>query len=82
MHPTPMNTNDKPQSENVYPVQSFLEVERLLRKLNLTPADGLQLLAEVLGDLDRQIEEHEDAQDADVPYRIFESTGRTGRPLW
>ena len=43
----------------IYPLQSFLEIQRLMTKLHLTPADCLQLLAEVLGDLDRQIEEHE-----------------------
>ena len=73
-----MNPNDKTPSTNVYPIQSFLEINRLLRKLSLTPADGLQLLAEVLGDLDRQIEEHEAAQQADVPLWLFEGMGRTG----
>ena len=73
-----MNTNDNTPDKNVYPIQSFLEIERLLKKLNLTPADGLQLLAEVLGDLDRQIEEHEEARHADVPLRLFEGAGRTG----
>jgi hypothetical protein len=53
------------RSENarVYPIQSFLQIERLLKKLNMTPADGLQLLAEVLADLDRQIEDHEQEGD-------------------
>lgn len=73
-----MNQNDKTQNTNVYPIQSFLEINRLLRKLNLTPADGLQLLADVLGDLDRQIEEQEAAQHADVPLWLFEGMGRTG----
>ena len=72
MHPTPINTNDNTQQKNVYPIQSFLEIERLLEKLNLTPADGLQLLAEVLQDLERQIEEYEDAQNADLPPWLFE----------
>lgn len=43
----------------VYPFQSFLEIQRLMQKLNLTPADCLQLLAEFLSDLDCQIEQHE-----------------------
>ena len=73
-----MNPNDNTPNKNVYPIQSFLEIERLLKKLNLTPADGLQLLAEVLGDLDRQIEEHEEARHADVPLWLFEGTGQTG----
>lgn len=45
------------QSGRVYPLRLFFEVQTLMEKLNLTPADCLQLLAEVLGDLDRQIEE-------------------------
>lgn len=52
----PMSGTDKAK---VYPIQSFLQIERLLRKLNMTPADGLQLLADVLTDLDRQVEDHE-----------------------
>ena len=48
-----------PDKARVYPIQSFLQIERLLRKLNMTPTDGLQLLAEALADLDRQIEDHE-----------------------
>jgi len=62
-----MNENDKAPNKNVYPIQSFLEIERLLKKLNLTPADGLQLLVDVLTDLDRQIEEYETARHADAP---------------
>lgn len=66
-----MNPNDNAPNKNVYPIQSFLEIERLLKKLNLTPADGLRLLAEVLQDLDRQIEEHEAIEDIPLPKWIY-----------
>ena len=62
-----MEPTDNTARTHVYPIQSFLEITRLLGKLNLTPADGLQLLAEVLGDLDRQIEEQETYLQADAP---------------
>ena len=55
------------RTTNVYPLQSVLEVQRLMRKLNITPADCLQMLAELLADLDRQIEEHEEK---DLPYPL------------
>lgn len=57
----PPTTTETPR---VYPIQSFLTIERLLKKLDLTPADGLQLLAEILEDLDRQIQEHEAEEQA------------------
>ncbi len=47
------------ETAHVYPIETFFEIERLLRKLNMTPADGLRLLAEALADLDRQITEYE-----------------------
>ena len=52
---------------NVYPLQTFLSVERLMAKLNLTPADCLELLAETLECLDHQITEHE-AQGDGLPF--------------
>lgn len=66
-----MKPKDKTPNKNVYPIQSFLEIKRLLKKLNLTPADGLQLLAEVLADLDHQIEEHEQQSAAGLPSWLY-----------
>ncbi len=66
-----MNTNASrrptpqpdPERARVYPIETILTVQSLLRKLNMTPADGLQLLAEVLEDLDRQIVDFEAESD-------------------
>ena len=63
MNPTP--TRRLPP--NVYPLQTFLNVERLMAKLNLTPADCLELLAETLESLDHQIKEFE-AQGDGLPF--------------
>ena len=65
MNQTPhRTTSEGPEPDGgpatVYPIQSFLEIQRLMKRLGLTPADCLQLLAEVLSDLDRQIEEEAD----------------------
>ena len=46
-------------SATVYPIETLALIHRLLKKLGMTSADGLQLLAEVLTDLDRQIEDYE-----------------------
>ena len=43
----------------VYATETLLNIQELMRKLNRTPADCLHLLAEILGDLDRQIEDYE-----------------------
>ena len=67
MHPIPMNSTDNTPDKNVYPIQTLREIGRLMRKLNVTPAAALQLLAEVLADLDCQIEEYEEAQSSDLP---------------
>ena len=67
----------RPLPPNVYPLQTFLRVERLMRKLGLTPADCLDLLADVLADLDRQVEEHEGKQDAPFPLWLV---GEAPRP--
>ena len=57
-------TDESPQPDSgpatVYPIQSFLEIQRLMKRLGLTPADCLQLLAEVLSDLDRQVDQEDD----------------------
>jgi len=50
---------DRGDQPRVYPIESFLRIQALMRRLNMTPADALQLLAEVLEDLDRQFEEYE-----------------------
>ena len=50
-------THDQPA--RIYPIQSFLQIQALMQKLNLTPGDCLGLLAEMLEDLDRQITDHE-----------------------
>lgn len=62
MNPIPKHPH-LPDTERVrvYPIESFLTVQRLLTKLNMTPADGLQLLAEVLEDLERVLDVHEDS---------------------
>lgn len=57
-------THTPMEKPNVYPIQTFLEIQRLMRKLNLTPADCLTILAESLSDLDRQIDEHEAEREA------------------
>ena len=54
-----MNPTTRRLPPNVYPLQAFLDIERLMFKLNMTPADVLTLLADVLKDLDRQITEFE-----------------------
>ncbi len=48
---------------HIYPIESFIKIQTVMRKLNLTPADCLQILAEVLEDLDSQIAEYEDVGD-------------------
>lgn len=61
-HNTAHDFRTFPDSANtrVYSIRSFLTIQTLMRKLNLTPADCLELLAEKLEDLDRQIEDYED----------------------
>ena len=62
---------------NVYPLQAFLDIERLMHKLGMTPGEVLTLLAEVLADLDRQVEAH-DAQD-DVAFPLWALGGVPSR---
>ena len=62
-----MSTNPRRLPPNVYPLQAFLDIERLMHKLNMTPAEVVTLLAEVLTDLDRQISEHEAKADSALP---------------
>ena len=63
------NTNHSPHDSangdrtHVYPIESFVKIQAFMRKLNLTPADCLQILAEVLEDLDSQEIEHEEVGD-------------------
>ena len=52
---------------NVVPLRAFAEVGRLMHKLGMSPADCLELLADVLGDFERQSDEHEAQHDADFP---------------
>lgn len=74
-----MTTNPKPRRlpPNVYPLQAFLDIERLMWKLGMTPAEVMTLLAEVLKDLDQQIDAH-DAQD-DVAFPLWALGGIPSR---
>lgn len=58
-----MNPTTRRLPPNVYPLQAFLDIERLMFKLNMTPADVMTLLADVMKDLDRQITEFEESGD-------------------
>lgn len=58
-----LRTLPEPGNTRVYSIHSFLTIQTLMKKLNLTPADCLELLAETLEGLDCQITEHEQAQD-------------------
>ena len=73
MTTTSKTTNSKARRlpPNVYPLQAFLDVERLMHKLNMTPADVLTLLAEVLTDLDQQIDAHEAQDDVSFPLWVL-----------
>lgn len=51
------------EAPRVYPIDSFLKIQGLMQKLNLTPADCLQLQAEMLEDLHRQIADYEATSD-------------------
>lgn len=68
-----MSANPRRLPPNVYPLQAFLDIERLMHKLNMTPAEVITLLAEVLTDLDRQITEHEAESDLPSPLWVFEA---------
>ena len=65
IQPNTMNPNSTARRlpPNVYPLQTFLDIERLMAKLNLTPADCLELLVESLECLDHQITEHASQND-------------------
>ncbi len=52
---------------NVVPIRSFLEVQRLMRRLDMTPAECLDLLAGALADLERQVTEYDDQLGFDHP---------------
>ena len=45
---------------NVHSVETFQEIERLMKKLNVTPATALDMLLGMLADLDRQCDEHDE----------------------
>ncbi|MEM1057283.1 MAG: hypothetical protein AAGI52_17325 [Bacteroidota bacterium] len=66
---TPYDTDPEPLAlpasgqGSVYPITLFLRIQHQMKRLNLTPADCLQLLAEALNDLDRQITEFETEED-------------------
>ena len=66
----------RPLPPNVYPLRTFLRVERLMRKLGLSPADCLNLLADVLTDFDSQVDEHEGKQDAPFPLWLVGEVSR------
>ena len=52
---------------HIYPIESFVKIQALMRKLNLTPADCLQILSDVLEDIDSQAMEHEAVEDTPLP---------------
>ncbi len=58
--PTPQPA---PARARVYPIATTPTAQSLRSELSRTPADGLQLLAEVLEDLDRQIVDFEAESD-------------------
>ena len=60
-HPVPRDPRRRRElPPNVVPIRSFLEIQRLMRRLNMTSAEALDLLAGALADLERQIQEHDD----------------------
>lgn len=48
---------------HIYPIESFVKIQALMRELSLTSADCLQILAEVLEDLASQIADYEEVED-------------------
>ena len=56
---------------NVVPLRAFVEVGRLMRKLGMSPADCLELLADVLADFERRADEHEAKHDANFPLWVL-----------
>lgn len=53
------------------PIQTFLEIQRLMRKLGLTPADCLSLLLDTLRSFEQAEREHEEARHLDYPYWCY-----------
>lgn len=60
---------------NVYPIQDFLEVQRLMAKLALSPADALSILKDTLLSFEEADRLLDAIQDVDVPCFL------TGFPL-
>lgn len=71
---TPYDTDPEPLTypasgqASVYPITLFLRIQHQMKRLNLTPADCLQLLAEALDDLDRQITDFDAEDDGAVGF--------------
>lgn len=80
MHENTPDPNDRPRRDprrrrrlppNVVPLRDFVEVQRLMKKLNLTPADVLGMAHDLLADLDRQIEEEKAREEAPFPLWVL-----------
>lgn len=59
---------------NVVPLHDFIEVQRLMKKMDLRPADVLGMVHDFLSDLDRQIEEHEARESVQIPLWMIGET--------
>src|SRR5690606_312561 len=55
------------KQDNVYPIQTFLELQRLMRKFDLKPADCLSLLLDVLRSFEDAEREQEEGDGLPFP---------------
>ena len=62
---------------NVYPIEDFLEIQRLMKRLGLSPADCLSILLGVLLSYEEAERDREAAQGLDVPLWVL-GYGPTG----
>ena len=72
-HSTASTESSTPYA-GVYSIGCFLTIQALMKKLRLSPADCLQILADVLADLDGQIIEYEAAED-ELPFPPMTQSG-------
>ena len=56
---------------NVYPLQTFLEIQRLMRALGLSPADCLSILLDALLSIQDAERLREDAQGCPFPLWLY-----------